>query len=54
MENEIEPVFVNKHQNKHQKYIDFYDNLKKTDTEYWGIGIENESYIMFKEPVKVS
>jgi hypothetical protein len=41
-------------QNKHQKYIDFYDTLKTTHTEYWGIGIENESYIMFKNKKKVS
>jgi hypothetical protein len=51
---ENEQLFVNKHQNKHQKYIDFYDKLKNSDTEYWGIGIENESYLMFKDPVKVS
>lgn len=30
---------------KHQKYIDFYTDLK-TDTEYWGLGIENETYLV--------
>ena len=36
-------------QGKHKKYIDFYDTLKSNDTEYWGLGIENETYIMFKK-----
>jgi hypothetical protein len=27
---------------KHNKYLDFYNSLKKNDNEYWGIGIENE------------
>jgi hypothetical protein len=54
MGNEDQQLLLEKHPNKHQKYIDFYNNLKQTDTEYWGIGIENESYIMFKDPVKVS
>ena len=38
-------------QEKHNKYIEFYDNLIGTnslDKEYWGIGIENESYLMFE------
>ena len=38
--------------NKHNKYIDFYKYLKNAsnkDNEYWGIGIENESYLMFEK-----
>jgi len=38
-------------QEKHNKYIEFYDNLNgnnSLDKEYWGIGIENESYLMFE------
>ena len=37
---------------KHKKYVDFYidgkgkDKNKNKDTLYWGIGIENETYIM--------
>jgi len=31
---------------KHQKYIDFYKNCHATSNIYWGIGIENESYLM--------
>jgi hypothetical protein len=41
---------------KHQKYIDFYTTLNANevkDTEYWGLGIENESYLMFKNLVNV-
>jgi hypothetical protein len=45
---------LSKNQRKHQKYVDFYDNIDIPDKEYWGIGIENESYIMLKSPVKVS
>ena len=39
---------------KHKKYVDFYidgkgkDKNKNKDTLYWGIGIENETYIMTK------
>jgi len=43
-------------QEKHNKYIDFYDELKninQQDTEYWGIGIENESYLMFEKLYEV-
>jgi len=39
-------------QEKHNKYIDFYSDLinsKQKDKEYWGIGIENESYLMFEK-----
>lgn len=38
---------------KHKKYVDFYTNLTPGDNEYWGLGIENESYLMLKrlEPV---
>lgn len=36
-------------QEKHNKYIDFYKQIKQCDTEYWGLGIENESYLMFEE-----
>ena len=38
-------------QEKHNKYLDFYNDLKNSnqqDKEYWGIGIENESYLMFE------
>jgi hypothetical protein len=35
-------------QDKHAKYLNFYKCLKTTDAEYWGIGIENESYLMFE------
>jgi hypothetical protein len=34
---------------KHNKYLEFYANSKNQDTEYWGLGIENESYLMFEE-----
>jgi hypothetical protein len=34
---------------KHHKYLEFYANSKNQDTEYWGLGIENESYLMFEE-----
>ena len=46
---------------KHQKYLNFYDNrfgligdrVGSNDTtdeeEFWGIGIENESYLMFQD-----
>jgi len=39
-------------QEKHKKYLDFYETLKNNkahDTEYWGLGIENESYLMFEQ-----
>ena len=41
-------------QDKHVKYEDFYRNYKSKDTEYWGIGIENESYMMFEKLVPVN
>lgn len=38
---------------KHKKYFDFYENYnsKYDDNkyEYWGLGIENESYLMFNK-----
>ena len=34
---------------KHLKYYDFYENNKTNDLEYWGLGIENESYLMFEK-----
>ena len=47
-------------QDKHLKYYDFYNDLaikdsyktKNTDKEYWGLGIENESYLMFDNLIK--
>jgi len=39
---------------KHKKYLDYYKNLQKSDTEYWGLGIENESYLMFKDSKEFS
>ena len=36
-------------QTKHKKYVEFYNTLNESSSEYWGIGIENESYLMFKE-----
>lgn len=36
---------------KHNKYLDFYNKYKKYDDEYWGIGIENESYLMLNKLV---
>jgi len=45
-------------QDKHLKYYDFYYDLKNKETnknketEYWGLGIENESYLMFENFVK--
>jgi hypothetical protein len=38
---------------KHNKYLDFFTNNKKKDTEYWGIGIENESYLMLEKLITV-
>jgi hypothetical protein len=39
--------------NKHKKYLDFYDkydsNYDDNKYEYWGLGIENESYLMFNK-----
>ena len=32
---------------KHAKYVEFYKDQVKVDEEYWGLGIENESYLMF-------
>jgi hypothetical protein len=45
---------------KHSKYVEFYKCKRDVsqrsvpDKEYWGLGIENESYLMFEnlEPVK--
>jgi len=34
-------------QHKHLKYLEFYKQQINQDTEYWGLGIENESYLMF-------
>ena len=34
---------------KHEKYVEFYRDLNDTSAEYWGIGIENETYLMFKQ-----
>jgi hypothetical protein len=45
-------VDVKPSQEKHRKYIEFYKDLnaaKEADTEYWGLGIENESYLMLSE-----
>lgn len=48
---------------KHAKYIDFYKGIYKgiykglsgaCDTEYWGLGIENETYLMNTEFKPVS
>jgi hypothetical protein len=39
-------------QEKHNKYNEFYNNNK--DTIYWGLGIENESYLMFKKPLNTT
>lgn len=36
-------------QEKHNKYNEFYNNINNKDTVYWGLGIENESYLMFKK-----
>jgi hypothetical protein len=41
-------------QEKHLKYDQFYENNKNRDKEYWGIGIENESYMMFNKLVPVT
>ena len=40
----------NKKQNNN---IEIYENNKNRDKEYWGIGIENESYMMFNKLVPV-
>ena len=40
---------MDKNPEKHQKYIDFYTNLNTNDTEYWGLGIENETYLVSNE-----
>lgn len=49
-------------QDKHLKYYDFYDdlankestkNIKTKEKEYWGLGIENESYLMFENFIEV-
>jgi len=40
-------------QDKHLKYYDFFSNLQSKDKEYWGIGIENESYLMFDKLYEV-
>ena len=35
---------------KHAKYLEFYKIQEShPDTEYWGIGIENETYLMFDD-----
>ncbi len=38
---------------KHAKYVNFYETLKMPDDEYWGIGIENETYLMFENMTTV-
>lgn len=38
---------------KHEKYLKFYSSKTQYDEEYWGLGIENESYIMFETLEKV-
>jgi len=38
---------------KHKKYIDFYTNLHTNDTEYWGLGIENETYLVCEDLIDV-
>ena len=38
---------------KHTKYLNFYETLKMADDEYWGIGIENETYLMFENMTTV-
>jgi hypothetical protein len=38
---------------KHIKYLNFYETLKVADDEYWGIGIENETYLMFENMTTV-
>jgi len=40
-------------QEKHYKYVDFYEKKDNKDKEYWGIGIENESYLMFDKFIEV-
>jgi len=54
LELNIEPIIYKFSQEKHKKYIDFFENLKENGDEYWGIGIENESYLMFENFVEVS
>jgi hypothetical protein len=44
---------MSKDQDKHNKYNEFYNNIKN-DTVYWGLGIENESYLMFKKPLSTT
>lgn len=39
---------------KHNKYLDFYQKYKSKDTEFWGLGIENETYLMFENKIKVT
>jgi hypothetical protein len=39
---------------KHEKYVNFYNELKAGDEEYWGIGIENETYLMFDQLTSVT
>lgn len=36
-------------QEKHGKYRDFYKNRNNVEDEYWGIGVENETYLMFEK-----
>ena len=40
-------------QDKHKKYLDFYDNqlVNNKEDEYWGLGVENESYLMLDKLV---
>ncbi len=45
-------------QEKHNKYNKFYKNdfrrNNRNDNLYWGLGIENESYLMFKKPLSTT
>ena len=33
---------------------DFYKNYKSKDTEFWGLGIENETYLMFDKKIALT
>jgi hypothetical protein len=38
----------------YERTFDTNNNRKESDTEYWGLGIENESYLMFNNLVTVT
>ncbi len=42
---------LKEHPDKHNKYNDFYKNNIINDKMFWGLGIENESYLMFKKQI---